>query len=171
MANVKRALEIEGWMEPPELAWLAEQATKHSLIVEIGSFKGRSTRALADNTKGVVIAIDDFYGPREIHLDGRPDILGQFTANLADLSNVVVINENHRQLSKPDFTPDMVFLDGGHEYENVLADIDFWIPFIAPGGLLCGHDYGWCEGVKQAVHERFPNFQLGERTSIWYQQL
>ena len=168
MPNIKKALTVEGWMEPPELAWLAEQAANHRIIAEIGSYKGRSTRALADNTPGLVIAIDDFYGPREIELAGRDTILSQFESNLSGCSNVVVINCNHRQLPTPDFRPDMVFIDGAHEVENVLADIDFWTPFISPGGLLCGHDWGWCPGVKQAVDQRFPNAQVAPGTSIWF---
>ena len=169
--NLSKALLIEGWMEPAELTWLAQQAALHKIIVEIGSFKGRSTRALADNTKGLVIAIDDFQGPREIELTDRENILNRFNDNLSDRTNVVVINCNHRDIPQPDFRPDMVFIDGAHEYEAVLADIDFWTPFIAPGGLICGHDYGWASGVDRAVNERFPKAEIAQRTSIWFQQL
>ena len=171
MPNIKKALAVEGWMERPELQWLAEQASQHKIIAEIGSYKGRSTRALADNTSGLVVAIDDFYGPREIELAGRDTILSQFQSNLSGCSNVVVINCNHRQLPTPDFRPDMVFIDGAHEYEAVKADIRFWFEHIAPGGLLCGHDYGWSPGVNQAVDEAFPLAKKAPGTSIWYQTI
>jgi hypothetical protein len=166
MVNLSRALSIEGWMEPAELTWLAEQAATHKIIAEIGSYKGRSTRALADNTAGLVIAIDDFYGPREIELSGRPDIYNQFLHNTAGLTNLVVIKANHRDLPNPEFVPDMVFLDGAHEYEAVRQDILYWLPRTA--GLLAGHDFGWCPGVDQAVRELLPNFQVAPGTSIWY---
>lgn len=166
--ELSKALKIEGWMEPLELAWLAKQASLHSLIVEIGAFKGRSTRALADNTSGLVIAVDDFYGPREIEYSNRHRIYEEFVANVAGLPNVVVIKADHRALPEPEFTPDMVFIDGAHEYEAVKKDILYWIPRIVPGGLLCGHDYGWCPGVDQAVNEIFPNVQVAPGTSIWF---
>lgn len=156
-------------MEPAELAWLAEQAAQHRLIVEIGSFKGRSTRALADNTSGLVVAVDDFYGPREIEYDQRHRIYEQFLANTADLTNIAVIKANHRDLPEPEFVPDMVFIDGAHEYDAVKTDILFWQSRIAKGGLLCGHDYTWCAGVKKAVDELFgEGATLAPNTSIWH---
>ena len=62
--TIERALQTEGWMEEDELKWLAEQAQLHTNIVELGSYLGRSTIALAENTDGSVIAIEDWYGPR-----------------------------------------------------------------------------------------------------------
>ena len=167
--NLTKALQIEGWMLKPELEWLATQAAKHKIIVEIGSFKGRSTRALADNTDGLVVAIDDFWGPREIELPNRHTIYETFLANTADLSNIAVIKANHRDLPNPEFVPDMVFLDGAHEYDAVKEDILFWLPRTA--GLLAGHDFGWCPGVDQAVRELLPNFQVAPGTSIWFVNL
>ena len=58
--KLDKALSIPGWMTVTEFCWLAEQATKHLRIVEIGSYLGRSTRALADNTPGWVLAVDDW---------------------------------------------------------------------------------------------------------------
>lgn len=37
---------------------------------------------------------------------------------------------------------DMVFLDGGHWYEQVVTDLDAWWPLVKPGGWIGGHDYG-----------------------------
>jgi Methyltransferase domain len=169
MPNIKKALTVEGWMEPPELLWLANAASTHKIIVEIGSFKGRSTRALADNTDGLVIAIDDFHGPREIEYGNRHRIYEDFLSNTADLKNLAIIKANHRELPEPDFIPDMVFVDGAHEYEAVRSDIRYWLPRIASGGILSGHDFGWCPGVEQAVRELLPGFQVAPNTSIWFQ--
>lgn len=52
---------------------------------------------------------------------------------------------------------DFVFIDAGHSYENVLADIQAWLPKIKPGGCIGGHDFG-CPGVNQAVKEMFVKF-------------
>lgn len=55
---------------------------------------------------------------------------------------------------------DLVFIDGDHTYTQVKADIQSWLPHIKPGGILCGHDYGFevWPGVKQAFDEEFAGF-------------
>jgi len=52
---------------------------------------------------------------------------------------------------------DFVFIDGLHDYQSVLRDIELWWPHVRRGGFLSGHDYsggpGKHPGVKQAVDE------------------
>jgi cephalosporin hydroxylase len=51
---------------------------------------------------------------------------------------------------------DFVFIDAGHSYQAVLADIDAWQPKVRPGGWLGGHDHHpKFPGVIRAVGERF----------------
>jgi predicted O-methyltransferase YrrM len=167
--DISKALSIQGWMEPAELAWLAEAASHHKVIAEIGSYMGRSTRALADNTSGLVYAIDDFQGPREIEIADRDGIFNKFLENMAGLEGRLnVIRANHRELPAIDFQPDMVFIDGAHEYRPVRQDIEFWLARMAPKGLICGHDYQWFEGVRMAVDDVLPSAQVAPNTSIWY---
>lgn len=167
--QIAKALSIQGWMQPAELLWLAEQASQHKAIVEIGSYMGRSTRALAENTRGMVWAIDDFIGPREIQVDRRDRIFDTFLENMAGLEGRLnVIRADHRKLPPLDFCPDMVFIDGAHEYEAVKADIEFWVHHLAPQGLLCGHDYTFIDGVRQAVDEVLPQAEVVPGTSIWF---
>jgi hypothetical protein len=58
--DISAALTIKGWMNPRELRWLAEHAQTAQTIIEIGSFLGRFTRALADHCRGTVFAIDSW---------------------------------------------------------------------------------------------------------------
>ena len=50
---------------------------------------------------------------------------------------------------------DFVFVDGAHDRQSVINDINAWASKLVPGGILCGHDYGqpaeWCSEVKPAV--------------------
>ena len=49
---------------------------------------------------------------------------------------------------------DLVYLDAGHTYEQVVADILAWAPAVKPDGLLAGHDYDTLRaGVHQAVDD------------------
>ena len=58
-----------------------------------------------------------------------------------------------------DDSQDFVFLDGLHDYDNVVADLLAWWPKVRGGGLFAGHDYGnqnnrlGIFGVDRAVNE------------------
>jgi len=170
--QLDKALEIQGFMEPWELGWLAKQAQTHKTIVEIGSFLGRSTRALADNTSGVVYAVDDWHGPRDKHIEMRGSIFEEFLFNMQGLEGRLhVVKADHGSIDLRDIPtiPDMVFIDGDHSYESVSRDIDFWLKYSTPDALICGHDYALAfDEVMQAVNERFPNVEVAYRTSIWH---
>ena len=167
MTSIGRALAIEGWMTEAELAWLAFQAVTHRCIVEIGSYLGRSTRVLADNTPGKVYAIDDWYGPRDttwLDADRRAGLYEEFLKNIAG-TQVIPIRADHGQVVILSETPDMVFIDGDHEYESVRRDIGQWRSRVR--GLLCGHDADKV-GVRRAVQEAFGAVTIAPETMIWY---
>lgn len=169
--NIDRALGIEGWMHPEELSWLATQAQTHMVIVEIGSFKGRSTRALADHAPGVVYAVDP-WGPYKTK--GRVLVYEAFAANLADhiaTAKVVPIRVRSQQLAEQwagHPKADMVFIDGHHDEASVLRDIAVARSILTEDGLLCGHDYRHpgLPGVHRAVDQTFAHVQCCQ--SIWW---
>jgi hypothetical protein len=173
--DISRALAIGGWMSEKELTWLASSAKDCKTIVEFGSFHGRSTRALADNTDGVVYAVDPWNGfyPQEDGSDFKvvnTFVLPIFRKNLADhiaTGRVIPVRKFSTSFTLP-FKVDMVFIDGDHTYRYFVRDIDKAISLLKPGGILCGHDYGhstW-DGVKKAVDERFPSVKIED--TIWW---
>lgn len=147
-------------MQPEELQWLAEQAKKHKMIAEVGSYLGRSTRALGDNTDGVVHAYDDWKGPKEQWwIDATPEekrltLWEKFNENLADLiaSGKVVPHKHDHSSVSLNSQVDMAFIDGDHSYASVKRDIELWRVNISPGGTLCGHDLDLVY-VRQAVKD------------------
>lgn len=52
---------------------------------------------------------------------------------------------------------DWCYLDGAHDYVNVLNDLNAWWPKVKAGGIFAGHDYlnridrGWWCQVEDAV--------------------
>ncbi len=162
MIDINKAEQIRGWMSTNELIWLAEQAQSAKMIVEVGCFVGRSTRAIADNTHGKLICIDDFYGARDavIPHSERQTLLKQFEQNFQDsvtaqrkrLCIWKIIHASTLNLSAapygPDFRADFIFIDGHHEYPNVYHDISVWLPFVQDGELISGHNSVAYSGVS-----------------------
>lgn len=48
---------------------------------------------------------------------------------------------------------DFIFIDGLHEYKQLLKDCANYFPKIRKGGVFAGHDYTAISGVKKAVDE------------------
>ncbi|CAE8692527.1 unnamed protein product [Polarella glacialis] len=52
---------------------------------------------------------------------------------------------------------DLLFVDAGHEEDDVLADLAAWTPLVRSGGVVAGHDYCFLwPGVVSAVHKSLP---------------
>jgi hypothetical protein len=176
--NLERALATPGFMaeiELQHLAWLAKAS--HS-ILEIGTWQGRSARCFADNTDGVVYCVDTFadnaYGSAPAEITCHPEWLwNEFNKNHAETiaSGKVVphrLNSSDGSLALAGKKFDVIFIDAGHRYEDVKADILNWRPFLYKWGVLCGHDYAeYHPGVMQAVQELVPNFLVFPNTTIW----
>ena len=170
----KYTTSVSGFMNDDELDWLYQQAKTMNTIVEIGSWKGRSTNALCSGCKGMVHAVDHWRGSPYEHdkiyrdVNGE-DIFKEFQENTKQYKNLNVLKMGSLAAAPlfMDKSIDMVFIDGGHSYEECKADIDAWLPKTKR--LICGHDYvGW-KGVKQAVGESFP--AIDTINSIWYRYL
>ena len=172
--NIGTALTIKGWMTPGELEFLAELASESDIIVEFGCYHGRSTRALGDNARGIVYAVDT-WAKEYWDYDGKP-------IGLMHDNNVETFKENLKDLIKAgkvipcvcktvffnlDRYADFIFIDADHRYESVKADIARAKQLIKPGGIIAGHDYtdGYSPGVKKAVDEAFPICEVSN--SIW----
>ena len=179
--DITRALAVPGWMSPDELTWLAAQAQDAQVVVEVGSWKGRSTMALADHCLGTVYAIDQWAGDcltdtGRVH-PLKTDVSAAFRTHLRwhlktgrvkalRLPSSRALARLARQIGR---VADLVFIDGDHRYSGVTSDIAAARPLLKPGGVLCGHDYTNADwpGVATAVTEAFGGaHQLVD--SIWW---
>lgn len=166
---------IDGFMEIAELDCLARLAVDREVIVEVGSWKGRSTKALACASPGIVYAVDHWDGAWGPGADPEAGVFEAFSTNLAEeirSGKVVPIRassaDGARLLAERGVVADMVFIDADHTYEAVKSDIEAFMPLLAEGGLLCGHDYEtvW-PGVIQAVNELGHPVRVDRHTTIW----
>jgi beta-1,4-mannosyl-glycoprotein beta-1,4-N-acetylglucosaminyltransferase len=187
--KIAKARACDGFMSEAELLWLAEQAAKAKTVIEIGSWHGRSSRALADNLpdNGRLFCVDHWAGSAverntnhqsAAWNDGDHAFL-EFSDNLSDhiqSGKVIPVRMSSKNASawfkKQGIKADLIFIDAGHTYEEVKEDIGLWKDVVFENGILSGHDYNYTDGmwagVTQAVDEAFnlPTIQQ-EDTNIW----
>lgn len=166
--------DIEGWMSPPEMMFLYEQAKKFKTVIEIGSWKGKSTHALASGCKGTVTCIDHWRGSEgdiTLTLASREDVYTTFTKNTAEFKNIKVLRGFSHEIATENTSlkADMVFIDAGHNYDSCKQDIEDWLPRTKK--LICGHDYSSeFPGVIKAVNEKFGKPD-GVIDTLWYKAI
>jgi MMP 1-O-methyltransferase len=146
--------DIPGWLTDEEgetLYELAKHCTGRGVIVEIGSWKGKSTTCLGLGSragKGVrIFAVDP-------HADYR---FGEFKENMerAGIIDLVTPVPSTSQAKANDFHEpiELLFIDGSHEYEDVKADFDQWVPKVVEGGTVAVHDTTLWQGPKRVVED------------------
>ncbi len=139
--------DIEGWLSEGQGRALYDAAaatTGQGAIVEIGSWKGRSTAWLAAGAARAgqrVYAIDPHKGSFE---DPKAYTLPQFLENMrrAGVSDaveplVMTSSEAAAILAGP---IELLFIDGSHDYPAVKRDADLWFPKLVAGGTVMMHD-------------------------------
>lgn len=182
MITIENALKIDGWMNKGELEWLATQAENAQTIIEIGVWQGRTTTALADNTSGIVYAVDHFRGSPELTygLYGRDEF---WQSSIFKMNLLPHLNSGKvKMVASPSdvaFTQfwnsgvraDFIFLDGSHHYMDVLREIMWYRQILNPGGIIAGHDFNTLEfaGVTAAVWDSFKfGHTVNSVEQIWW---
>ena len=170
--DISSCLDIPGWMDECELKWLAESAQKCQWIIEVGSWCGRSTRALALHTPGKVYAVDLWAGLNGATAQDTYDEQAASEAYQRFQDNCgEFFAPNKIQFFRKDSLEaaaymasirgfewcDMIFLDGAHDYKQVYMEIVAYRQLLKPGGIFCGHDIGF-PGVNRAVTELVKNY-------------
>jgi predicted O-methyltransferase YrrM len=157
---------VEGWLSEDQAARLwssAERAPAGAKIVEIGSFRGRSTIVLASAAPpdAGVVAIDPHAGgdrgPQEIRADserGTADHIA-FEANLTAAGGRDRVHHVRREsgsaLDDVSGPIDVLYVDGAHRFGPARDDIRRWGGRVRPGGTLLIHDSFSSIGVTLAI--------------------
>jgi predicted O-methyltransferase YrrM len=141
------AASIDGWLSDAQgcaLFRAAAATTGRGLIVELGSWKGRSTAWLAAGARlagARVHAVDPHSGSRE---EPSARTLDEFRRNLerAGLADavaplVMTSKDAARILTGP---VELLFIDADHSYEGVRADAELWLPRVVEDGTVMFHD-------------------------------
>jgi len=138
---------VEGWLSDAQgcaLYTAAAACTGRGAIVEIGSWKGRSTVWLARGARRAgrsVHAIDPHVGSREAP---EASTLEAFQANIYRAgagdhvaAMVMTSADAERVLEGP---VELLFVDGDHSPDGAASDADLWLPRVMTGGVVMFHD-------------------------------
>lgn len=164
LRTTKNKIEkIEGLLSLKEgilLYNLARNCKGNGVIVEIGSYKGKSTAWLAmgsKNGKNVKIyAVDPHKSALAIEGAGK-DTFQDFKRNMKYMGFediVLPIVKTSKSAAENFKEPvELIFIDGSHEYEDVKLDFELWYPKVIDGGIMAFHDTIGRPGPKKVVEK------------------
>ncbi len=188
------ARDIPGWNHDidPWAEWIAPRIPKGGTYLEVGVFLGASLAKMGELRPDInLIAVDPWdAAPAPGWVGVEPSIfrdvvkphgslflafVHMMQTHAPDvLRRTRVIQGTARNVSIPATPVDMLFIDGAHDYESVLADINKFSWSVKNGGIISGHDYTPdFPGVVKAVdgfRGRKPNLGTpdGKGTACWW---
>jgi len=180
--------KIPGWFNYSETYdIIVDQIKDDGKIIEIGSFLGRSTHYLAtslfnaNKTNVKIYSVDTFEGSSEHATLKLPkDFSSTFKNNLEFFieKGMVTVCQGRSDSEEilnqfKDESVDYIMVDGAHEYEPVMGDIENWWPKLKTDGVMFGDDYSLA-AVSEAVQVSLSKLKargLGVNSSqeqTWY---
>lgn len=168
-------VDMQGWgSDHPILPWTIENL-KPQLIIEVGSWKGRSAINMAKHIQSLgldteVLCIDTWLGSPE-HWQGpqdywdslrmthgRPQLYDTFINNVIAngcKEQITPLSLNSEAafyvLQKLGVQSSMIYIDAGHEYDSVMRDMQMYWQLLEDGGVMILDDYVTWPGVTKAV--------------------
>lgn len=149
--DLLRTLAADGMTHPDECLLLMDLASevREGVIVEIGSYRGRSTIALATGSSrgrtAPVYAIEpheSFTGV--LGASFGPDDKTAFDENVARSPHsrlIHLISASSQAAAQAwDEEIGLLWIDGDHRYEAVRRDFDLWSPFLHANGRVAFDD-------------------------------
>jgi MMP 1-O-methyltransferase len=175
---------IEGQISREEarrLIELAKSTIPGRVIVEIGTYRGRSTIALAF---GSLLGNANRVYTVDPHVEFQGVLGGQFgpqdqeqlyrnlvSAGVGRIVAVVSLPSKATARCWTERNIGLLWIDGDHTYAAVREDYESWEPFIANGGIVAFHDSA-VPGVEKALHELSQAkriFPLGQTEALsWF---
>jgi hypothetical protein len=156
--------------------FLLKRLPRHSVGAEIGVFQGNFSARILQLVQPKQLHLIDpwryetsavynnaYYGgeigQNQAHLDSiHNSVLKRFDREI-QAGTVCVHRSDSASASRefPDGFFDWVYIDGNHQYEFVMDDLEKYYSKVKGGGVIAGDDYGehgwWHDGVKKAVDE------------------
>jgi predicted O-methyltransferase YrrM len=130
---------IPAWKRTFEITKIPEN------VLEVGSFEGRSTCWLLENTNAHVTCVDTWEGSDEHTAENKEGLFERFIDNIEPYKDRVTIHRGFsgEVLRKFQCVPtfDFVYIDASHYSKDVLEDAILAWRLVKPGGVVIFDDY------------------------------
>jgi hypothetical protein len=110
-------------------------------------------------------------------LNGYPMVYFQFLSNIVHTNNQEIVTPlcntsliAGRFFKNNNIKAELIYIDGSHDYDDVVLDIKYYYDLVPKGGVIFGDDYNHMWGVKSAVDEYVSKFNLNltvEYNNFW----
>ena len=175
---LSHAYSLEGWFEPEDMdvIWdiVLENASQQKKVVEVGSWKGRSSYVMAaacqtvgakllciDSFKGLLLGEEHinwslYHGSGGYYSEGNNgSVLPTFLTVMQEFipQTVTPVEADSRQAHQDisDYSCDVVFIDGDHDEPVIGMDLRNYVSKVRPGGIYCGDDYEPGNNVSRSL--------------------
>lgn len=163
-----------GWFPECNQKVISKFIKDTKLILELGSWLGKSTRFLAENSNATVISVDHWKGGNEN--EEEKNLYEKFILNCWKYNERIIplkmdTKEGMVLLYNLKLKPDLIYIDAGHDYESAKQDI-MMAGNLFPNAIFIGDDFNpfnW-DGVVKGVWECIVEKQrsLSVYQSCWW---
>jgi cephalosporin hydroxylase len=162
-------VDLQGWGSEHQILNEAIGVSNPSVIIEVGTWKGASAHNMLNicKTKGInteIICVDTWLGSNDtLWLDasyraalrlknGYPTIFWQFVYNMINTEMIdsvyplpMTSTAACYLLKRFEVEADLIYIDAGHEHDEVYTDLSLYYNLLRPGGIMVCDDYtaGW----------------------------
>lgn len=142
---------VDGWLTRRE-GWALSRLAAGRTVVEIGSYCGRSTIAMAQTAR-LVLSIDPHDGRGTPRQRRTQDVFLRNLARYRVQQRVVWRNSTSAYFGETYTGPlfEMAFIDAAHDYASVAADWRVVERVTIPKAIVAFHDFGAEAGVTRLV--------------------
>lgn len=160
---------VDGLISHEQGVLLAKYAADAKVAVEIGSFRGKSAAYIASGlpANGKLFCVDPWQDSAQVR-EKQYSVAGNLQRFV---ENIEACGFTKKVTPLQGFSEDvsatwvgkidMMHIDGGHDYDEVLTDIRCWMPHMRPGGVMLFDDWSSrFPGIDDAVHDMFDTVML-----------
>jgi hypothetical protein len=177
--QIWRKFHIKRGDNPPFFAWDGHRDLLGDLFcelgykvgAEVGVQRGAFSKILLEKNPGLHLKCIDPWGAyfyyTQTSAEKGQHIFDEAKKNLAGY-DVEFIQKTSMDAVKevPDGSLDFVYIDGLHDFDNVMLDLIHWTPKVRMGGIVSGHDY--CTGYMVGTIAAVDTYTRQHNVGIYY---